>query len=234
MIISIDNFILERFAIAGDIQKLAQFKSKGAFEEEETFTKMKQQCEDMRFSILTFIQSLNSLKRELNFFSVVSESYEEKLHYASSNINSVFLTSEQEKIFRTICVELSAIVPLNDYIIMGFIKRTMKQWQIQQSRPIMDLQRIHIVERIKIVARIMENACSHMVRGFYHPNKEFKENLSRIAYVRAMDCYDEMLMLGKIATDLKPGNFDSNIEVVDVNHSDPLIGEFLQFKSYSK
>ncbi len=138
-------------------------------------------------------QSISDLNAALNWFKVDEPSYEEIFKIAITNLRHVLLSRGQEIIIKEIANEICGFVPLHDYVIMGFIKRGIVNWQTKAKKPIISLLKANPLEKIQAMSFIFTYAGCKISRTIYSQNKEWKEQLRRNVHLVALERYEEAI-----------------------------------------
>ena len=196
------------------------FKSKRPKAEnqaEEIFQKQKniqKRLENIKNESSAFILSVNGLKNALKRFEVPKLPFEKRYEKAKGDLLAVYSNENLDTLLKEITEELCGLVPLNDYVIMGFIKRGISNWQIKTSTPILALTKMDPYEKLQVISDILTFASSHMVRAIYSPDMRWKEQMKLKLFHRALETYEEVMS----AQDLLVTHQDfSNLHVEKIN-----------------
>ena len=99
-----------------------------------------------------FIISLNNLKNALKGFQTRKLSYEQHYQKAKKDLFGIHLDYNLDTLLKEIAEELCGLVPLNDYMIMGFIKRGIINWQIKTNTPILAFTKMDPHKKLQVIS----------------------------------------------------------------------------------
>ena len=105
----------------------------------------------------------------------------------------ISLEGTKNIIKKEIAEELCGLVPLNDYMIMGFIKRGIINWQIKTNTPILAFTKMDPHKKLQVISDILKFASSHMVRGIYSSDMLWKEQMKHKIFHSALETYEEVI-----------------------------------------
>ena len=143
----------------------------------------------------SFKKSVNRLNEVLKWFKIDEPSYDETYQQAKLNLNYIFMSKEQEVMLNEIVEEVCALVPFHDYVISGFIKKGILNWQNNTRKPIFSLTRMNPLEKLQTMSNILMYMSTHICRAIYSPNKGWKEQLKSEIFRKAIECYEDYVMV---------------------------------------
>lgn len=142
---------------------------------------------------LSIILSLNELNSVIKKYQIQEPSYEEKYSEAEKDLFGLFLDDNLEILIKEITEELCGLVPLHDYMIMGFIKRGIKKWQIRTSTPILAFKKMDPHEKFQVISDILAFTSLHMAKAIYSRDKQWKEQMKLKIFHCAIETYEEVI-----------------------------------------
>jgi len=136
-------------------------------------------------------KSINHLKEGLKWFKINEPSYDETYQKAKLNLNYIFMSKEQEVMLNEIVEEVCALVPFHDFVIRGFIKKGILNWQNNTRKPIFSLSRMNPLEKLQTMSNILMYMSTHICKAIYSPNRGWKEQLKSEVFRKAIECYED-------------------------------------------
>jgi hypothetical protein len=123
---------------------------------------------------------------------------------AKDNYESVFLLPFQKILFNELSQEISGMLPLNDYVIRGFIMRGIRKWQKNHSQPIMSLDKLDPTANLKAMAEIFDCAIKNMGNALFIHRKDEKEKILKEVFMKVLDFYEEVSSLQSLVENPDP------------------------------
>ena len=165
-----------------------------------------------RMRLITVINNLQKMSEYLSEIKVTL-SFDEKLDIAYQDLDNIYLDESQKMMLRDISKEATAIVPLHDFIIRGFILRAIKHWQLTYQQPIMIFTQLNRFKRFKAGVEILSKAKDGISKAFYIPNKKVKHLLICEMFQVMIERYEELLSIQSLIN-------NSDIQDYFINYED--------------
>ncbi|UCG02867.1 MAG: hypothetical protein JSW11_02540 [Candidatus Heimdallarchaeota archaeon] len=161
----------------------------------------KDQVRNIRKSSLALILASNKIQRILSHFNLPPISYQEKVLRAKKNLNIIYLTSTQRGIIEEISKEMSSLLPFHDFVIRGFLWRSIRQWQRKHNQPIILVAGMDRVRQFRVGIEILNFTRQYLNRAMYVPNKKLKKRFLNDVFRKISEYYEELLAVRAFIND---------------------------------
>ncbi|MFX0052654.1 MAG: hypothetical protein ACFE8U_15355 [Candidatus Hermodarchaeota archaeon] len=151
------------------------------------------QLENMKKTVYKLIIAAKNISEVCSQLKLPPMPLEKKIQLAKENLNDIFLTEDQKKIAEEIIEELTAIVPLHDFVLKGFLWRSIKKWQLRYSQPIILVSFMNRNEQLNVGLEILSYLQNYLSRAMFIPDKNLKKQFLEEIYRRLVDLYEELL-----------------------------------------
>jgi hypothetical protein len=166
----------------------------------------KQQVKDIQKSSLHLIQASDKIQALLSQFDLPPISFEERVKQANEDLNLIFLTSTQRMIIDEVTKELTALVPFHDFVIRGFLWRSIRSWQHKNTQPIILVALMDRRDQFRVGIEILNQLNYYLSRAMYVPNKKVKRRFLNEIMRKICEFYEELLAAQAFLED--PNNVD--------------------------
>ena len=153
----------------------------------------KQQIKKIQNSSLDLIQASDKIQAILSQFNLPRISYEDRVIQAQKDLNHIYLTSIQRMIIDEISRELVSLVPFHDFVIRGFLWRTIRLWQHKNGLPIILVARMDRLAQFRIGIEILDFFKLYLYRTMFIPEIKMKKKFINEVIRKISEFYEELL-----------------------------------------
>jgi hypothetical protein len=151
------------------------------------------QLENMKETTLKLIIAAKNISEVCSQLKLPPMPLKKKIQLAKENLNEIYLTEDQRKIADEIVEELAAFVPLHDFVLRGFLWRSIKKWQLRYNQTIILVSFMNRNEQLNVGLEILSYLQNYLSRAMYIPDKMLKKQYLEEIYRRLVDLYEELL-----------------------------------------